>query len=268
MKLTKIRIKGLSTIDLPVRNASVNDQFIIKAADGLGPPEIDVYVAKTRDLGGFYKGRQPQYREPVFRIGLNPNYKNNVSVSDLRTTLYGLLTPNDSDEVQLILMENDDEVMYTIGYIKKFEIVPFNTVPEVQVTMSCLDTFFKGFHMIHAETVAGSQVDVLNEGSAETGLYFKLKFTQNVPWFIITDARGNSMNINFRFQVNDILTVDTRPGSREITVLRNGDLYNAIFALTMDSKWVYLYGGINRLRFNTTSFIWYDLSYIPQYWGI
>jgi len=268
MNFTKLRLKGLTTVDLPIKNATVNDPFILKAADGLGPPEIDVFVAKTRDLGGYYKGRQTQYREPVLRIGLNANYKTGVMVSDLRSQLYGLLTPNSSEEIQLVIVDGNNELMFTSGYVKKLEIVPFNVTPEVQLTMSCLDTYFQAPVGIHVETYPGAAFQVLNQGSAETGLYFQITITQGLSWLIVTDARGNALKINYIFQANDVLTVDTRPGSRAITVVRGGVTQNIIYSLTTDSSWVYLYGGLNALTFSTANFTWNDLYYIPQYWGI
>lgn len=268
MKFTKLRLKGLSTVDLPIKNTTTNDSFVLKAADGLGPPEIDVFVAKTRDLGGYYKGRQTQYREPVLRVGLNPNYKTNVMVHDLRSILYGLLTPNISDQIELVVVNETDELMYTECYIKKMEIVPFNVIPEVQITMSCLETYFKALNPVYVEVPIGTSFQVTNQGTAETGLYFSITITNDLAWLTLTDSRGNAIKINFRFKANDILQVDTRPGSRAINVIRGGISYNAIYALTVDSTWIKLYGGTNTFTFSSADYIWNDFYYVPHYWGV
>lgn len=268
MKFTKIQLQGLSTIDLPIANASSSDPYILTSAEGLGPPAIDVFIDQTLDLDGYYKGRQTQYREPVLKIGLNPNYITGVTVADLRTELYGLLSPGSSDSIRLSLFNEDVEVMYTTGYLKRMEIVPFSPTPEVQITMSCLKPFMQAPVGIHVETVPGESVVVANEGSAETGLYFEVQFTTVETDFTITDSRGKSMKIIYAFEVDDILTVDTRSGSRSITVTRDEETTSIIYALSMNSSWLYLYGGNNTLTVDTTNFTWLDFYYVPLYWGI
>lgn len=268
MKFTKIRLQGLNTIDLPITNVSSSDPYILKSIDGLGPPPVNLFIDQTLDLDGYYKGRQIRYREPVLQIGLNSNYVTGVMVSDLRSELYGLLSPGSSEAIRLSIFNNDTEIMYTTGYIKTMDIVPFSATPEVQVTMSCLKPFMEAPIGIHVETLPGESVEVTNEGTAETGLYFEVLFTASVTDFVITDSRGNIMEINYAFDVDDVLTVDTRSGSRGINLTRDETTTSIIYALSMNSKWLWLYGGNNTITVNNTTFTWQDFYYVPQYWGI
>lgn len=268
MKFNIVRLKGLTTVDLPFKNVNPNSPYILKAADGLGPPEIDVMMAKTTDLGGYYKGRQAQYREPVLRILLNPDYQQNKTVSDLRAELYGLLTSDNSDQVQIILVDDVTEVMYVYGFVKKFEIVPFNPDPEVQITLACSDAYFVGINDIHSDVTPGTTFQILNQGTADAGFYIRLRLTRNLPWFSLTDARNNAFKIDYRFETDDILSIDTRSGSRAVQVIRNGVTTSLLYAITMDSKWLYLYGGLNTLQASSASFVSEDFYYTPRYWGI
>jgi hypothetical protein len=269
MKLTSIELRGLSTIGLYLVNAWVTDPYVLKAAEGLGPPEVNVYISQVMNLDGYFKGRQTQYREIVLTIGLNQNYKDNISASDLRTELYGLLTAGANDAVDVAFYnENYDEVMSTSGYIKKMEIVPFSESPEVQVTISCLKSYFEGPNKIYVETgLTGSQ-PVENQGTAETGFELKVLFVQEDINFVITDSRGNTMAIHYDFLVDDLLYIDTRPGSRTIKLRREGGYETIIHALSMDSQWMWLYGGTTYLSTSNGSFEWEEISYTPKYWGI
>ncbi len=56
MDITKIRIIGLSTVDLPIIGALPSDSYILKAADGLGPPESDVSIASSLEQWGRLSG--------------------------------------------------------------------------------------------------------------------------------------------------------------------------------------------------------------------
>lgn len=272
MKFTSIRLEGVSDIELHLANASISDPYILKSAEGLGPPEVNVFIAQTRNMDGYYKGRQAQYREIVLTIGLNPNYKDNIMVSDLRAELYGLLSAGSSDAMRLVIVNEDTNLMCATGYIKKMEIVPFSVSPEVQLTIASNQSCFQGLSEVYVDMKSGSGVqDVVNQGTAETGFVFQVTFTQNSDHFLLTDARNNIMLIWYPFQVDDILMVDTRPGSRSIrvwTVPTDNQIKNILYALTQNSDWLWLYGGTNTLSFIADIHRWDEFYYTPQYWGV
>lgn len=268
MKFTSIRLKGLYTIDLPISNIRATDPYLLKSAEGLGPPEVNIFISTTTNMDGYYKGRQAQYREIVLNIGLNPNYQNDITISDLRTELYGLLSPLASDSFDIFILNNDVELMQVQGYIKKFEIMPFTAEPEVQLTISCLKASFESPNTIFIETISDTYQEVLNLGTAEAGLILEIEFQSECTNFTISDSRGNTMVINHDFFELDILNIDTRPGNRSITLQRDNTIESIIYSLSMQSEWLWLYGGLNVITTPNTEFAWRTLSYIPQYWGI
>lgn len=277
MKFTSIRLEGLQHIDLPITNAKVSDPYILKEAEGLGPPEVNIFITQTRHMDGYYKGREAQYREIVLTIGLNPNYKDNIMISDLRSELYGLISSGLSDSIDIVIVNNSTDLMRTTGYVKKMEVVPFRADPEVQITISCISSCFRDQKNMYVDIDSenGFQ-DITNKGTAETGIVFTVQANAAFsPGFMITDDRQNSMWINEKFEQNDILTIDTRPGSRSIMVTRFHPRtlsYEApkslLYALSRDSDWVWLYSGVNRLSFFSSVFSWTEFYYTPQYWGI
>src|SRR4051794_8917947 len=104
MKFTKLRMTGLNVLDLPVVEALLTDKYLLKSVDGLGPPEVDVSIAPTLNGPGVYKGRRPQSRQIVALIGLNPDYNDGETASDLRSALYGMLTPGAKDYISVEIM--------------------------------------------------------------------------------------------------------------------------------------------------------------------
>jgi hypothetical protein len=269
MKFTKIRLTGLYTIDLPIVNAHPSDMYILKNADGLGPPEVDVSIVDALNSGGYYQGRRTNLREIVLHIGLNPDYITNQSVADLRNSLYGTLTPGLADNVRVDIMLEDTSLVYTSGYVKKMEIAPFSQTPEVQVTISCVDKYWKTNNFLYLIDLNKVTPTINNVGTAPSGFHMEVIMTAAQTWWTISNDGGKSrFRVDYNFQVGDKLIFDTRPGFREVKLERTTVVSNIIYALSADSTWYLLHGGEN--IFNTTfqTFEWGSVFYHPQYWGI
>jgi Phage tail protein len=268
MYFTKLRLVGLTTIDLPIIDALPSDPYILKSVTGLGPPEVDVSIMNTLNAGGFYQGRRPQTREPVVHIGLNPDYKIEQTVSDLRQDLYGLLTPGADDIVKIQIWDDIDLLLYTTGYVKKLEIAPFSKTPEVQVTISCLQQYLLSLDDLYVDPGSTSAPTITNVGTAPAGFHMEVVFSAGMPQWEITASNGDKMLFDYDFLSGDTLIFDTRPGVRGIKVLRGVTEMNILWALSSDSTWLMLHGGDNYFTTVPTTFAWGDVYYLPQYWGI
>lgn len=268
MYFTKIRLNGLSVVDLPIVDAKPSDVYILKNADGLGPPEVDVSIVNTLNAGGFYQGRRPQPREIVLHIGLNPNYAVEQTVSDLRQSFYGMMTPGAADIVKIELMDDDTSLVYTEGYVKKLEIAPFSKTPELQMTLSCLQQYFRAPAYLYIDPGPQANPLIDNIGTAPAGFHMDVVFTAALTSWTLTDSLGKKMLITYPFAIGDTLMLDTRPGFRSIKVKRASVITNIIYALSADSVWHMLHGGDNIFTTSSAAFTWGDVYYLPQYWGI
>lgn len=268
MFFTKIRLIGLSTIDFPISGTTTADPYILKSADGLGPPDIDVFIANTRSAGGVYQGKRTQSREIVLSIGLNADYSIGQTVSDLRNTLYGLLTPSFEDIITIQLMDEDEVLFQTTGSVKKLEISPFAKDPSVQVTIPCVQPYFDGPSVIHVIPASKAAPVITNLGTAPTGFRMGVLFTAPVTNWTLSDSSGGKMEITYSFLSGDLLVINTNPGSRGIWLTRSAVTTNIIYALSSDSLWYMLHGGANTFATNSQTFDWDDVYYRPVYWGI
>jgi Phage tail protein len=268
MYFTKIRLNGLSVIDLPLVDALPSDIYILKNAAGLGPPEVDVSIVNTLNAGGFYQGRRPQPREVVLHVGLNPNYGIDQSASDLRQLLYGMLTPGVTDSVKIELMDKEESLVYTTGYVKKLEIAPFSPTPEVQITFGCLEQYLLAPVPLYLDMTTTDTFTITNVGTAPAGFHMEVIFTATLTHWALFDRAGQKMDIIYNFVSGDRLILDTRPGFREIKIVKSGVPTNIIYGLTSDSVWHMLHGGDNIFTTSSPSFTWGDVFYLPQYWGI
>lgn len=268
MYFTKIQLVGLSTVDLPIVGALPTDPYILASADGLGPPEVDVSIQNTLNAGGVYQGRRPQNREIVLRVGLNPDFGIGQTAADLRTTLYGMLTPGYVDNIIINVMDGATILALTTGYVKKLEVVPFNIEPEVQITIACVQQYLQAPYPLYVEPPVKSAPEIVNVGTAPAGFFMELTFTSNITNWALVHATGAKMELTYAFLIGDILTIDTRPGSRKILLKRGLVTSNIIYALTPDSIWFLLHGGSNSFTTTSNAFNWGDVFYLPQYWGV
>lgn len=268
MNFTKIRLQGLYTIDLPHFGLRSTNKFVLKSADGLGPPEIDNFL-----VNGIYNGRQVQDRQVIIRVGLAPNYAISETPSSLRTIIYGLLTPGPDDSILLQLMNGPTVVMQTKGYISKIEPVIYTKDPEVQITLDCEGPYLVAPAATTLVPTTKKPFTVSYPGTVTTGFYYELTYTGTAgasKWAIYTggDGIGAKMELDYTFQANDKIMVDTRSGQRSIKLLRNGVTTNLIFALSSDSIWLALHPGDNSFWPSTNVFDWGKVVFTPQYWGV
>ena len=266
MIFTKVRLDGRSNIDLPFFGLRPTSNFILKAADGLGPPEIDVMIED-----GVYLQRTPQNREIILRVGLNPSFASGQSAGSMRDRLYGLLSPRSGDAIFVRLMNGPIEKAFTKGFVKKIEIVPFTKTPEVQVVVACLSPYLEHPQSISKEPGKHANFTIDNIGTVSTGFFMEMKFTANRDYFLLSSSPGNAgarLRLNFNFQDNDRVKIRTTAGGRYVYVERGNNNINIIRALTSDSVWFDLHPGENHFWVEPAATNWDRFVYTPLYWGI
>ncbi len=268
MDITKIRLIGLFTVDFPIVVALPSDPYILKGADGLGPPVVDVSIATSTVQGGTYQGRRPQNREIVLRVGLNPNYKLGQTAAGLRDTLYGMLTPAAADALPVKLMKDDIVVAETTGYVSNIVIVPFSKEPEVQITIPCIEPYFSSPNLVTLVPTSKTGFVIPNNGTAPTGFEMEITFLPSGINWTLNGLGSEKMTFDYIFQNGDKLKFNTNPGQRFIQVTRNNVPINIIHTLTPDSVWLMLRGGNNAFTIFNPVFNWGFVSYKPKYWGL
>lgn len=273
MRFTKIRLGGtFNNVDLAKVDAATTDSFILKSFSGLGPVETNVSISATVQQGGVYQGRMPQNLEPVFLIGLNPNFATNETAADLRDRIYGLLTAGVTEQIMVKIMDGVNTVAQIPGVVKKLEIQPFSKTPEVQVTIASPASYLEAPVAIDVPIPATTYFDVDNLGTAPSGFEMEVTMNLNVDAFELEHQQaGKFMLINYDFEDGDVIYFDTRAGSRAIKVTRDAVETDLIGYLSADSSWLEIAPGLGWNRFiksNTGSTDWTSLSYKPRYWGV
>lgn len=269
MHFTKIRLTGLHVIDLPISNALPTDPYILKDASGLGPPGVDVFIQNARDSKAFYQNKNTQLREVVLRVGLNPNYALNERVSDLREKFYGMLTTQFNEAIRIEIMTDDHSMMFATGHVKQLEIAPFSQTPELQITIVCVEKYFRDNSPFYLNPTSQTSLEITNNGSAPSGFHIELLFSAKTSSWAIIAENNKYLRVNYLFQPTDRLVVDTTVEKRGVWMAREGQPYKSILSgVAFGSSWLMLSGGLNKFTIESSAFIWGDVYYTPQYWGI
>lgn len=280
MKWDEVRLVGLSTVTLKRSGASMSDRYLFKAASGLGPPEMFVSISDIAVQGGVFQNRRPANRQMVYRIGLNPNHMIDETAEDLRTELYGLLTPGivsyGEDKVLVHFYYNGEYVAEANGWISKMEPVLFTKVPEVQITIDCADPYIQAPEPYYLpQPIDGLNPIIPNIGTAPTGFKLEILFTQGTPFFRLFDGPNpEDIVIDLTlgspyFNIGDTLTINTEPGEREILHDNGSTVKPLIYLLPSSVKWPMLRGGDNPFwTYLYTTFVFTNISYKPKYWGV
>jgi len=280
MKFNKIRLLGVTNVDLPIVGADPSGPYVLKSADGLGPTERDVFRARTTQEGGVRQGTRAHDRSAVMLVGLQPDWDTGQTADELRDELYGLLTPPYGLPVGLQLMLGTTVQAVAQGDISRMETAIFTADPAVQITLDCDYPYFLApaiHYQFPTKTLVSGKtaIDVENDGSAPAGFWMKLVLQATVAGSLkLSDNSpvGQTMEIGGPWEAGDIFEIDTRAGQRGIWRIASGQTarVSKLNDLTPNSPWLQLHKGPNRLLLNRTAFDWEDegFGHTPAYSGV
>lgn len=282
MKMDMLRFVGASTVDFPLEGTESSGPFVLKGAEGLGPPEVTVKMVRTVLEKGLYQGKTAALRQVIAVVGLQPNWDDGQTPEQLRTQLYSLLTPKFGAMVRMEVRHGGLLQGYADGQISALVPVLFTRDPAVQIVLDCDYPYLLDSQVTQTptqRTVAGLQVfDIENEGTAPAG--FKTGITLGAAVaapLILSDegVPGQKIQIDgINWVSGDTFVVDTRAGSRGVWRIPNGETVPTTILANLNgavSEWIQLHGGPNTLKLNTTALSFhanYDFVHRPAYWGV
>lgn len=271
MRITRVQVIGQNTIDFPIVGMLPTDSFHCISIEGLGPTKRITQIAETVDGVGDFQGAASSYRQIVMKVALNPQYADGETPGMLREQLYGLFYTGPSKVVTFDFYNGVTHVARQLAIVESIEPVMFAKDLEVQIVANCRASWLSGVSDVTLVSPPLGDTDdpaMVYEGTRPTGFKFEVEMTADHSlWRILKD--GVQTRFEFDFETGDILTVDSRPGSKGTTLTRDAVETNMVGYLHEDSVWLELYPGTNTFDINTAGFTWnYFALYKPLYWGI
>ncbi len=259
------------TLLLPLMDSSGG--YVVKDVQGLDP----VKATLTSSTLAQVDGAQAQHarREPrniIMKLGLEPDYAV-TSVAGLRSNLYNYLMPK--SPVTFALYSDDVLWGTTDAVVESMENNMFTADPQVDVSLICYDPDFyaPAPTVVDGSTVSTSDTQTIAyPGTSDTGIKFTLTFPGTADEIRLYNQRPDQvldiLRITGSFLANDVLTVDTNPGSKKITVTRAGLTFSVLYYLDPTSTWISLMKGNNLFRaYYSGSAIDFSLEYTAKYGG-
>lgn len=256
-----------NSIPLRVTNASQMDRYVLRNIDGLGPTDRSVSI-----MDGHYQGTDHRNLVMTVTVDLNPNYATGETVADIRERLYKILLGSADTTIHMRRDGVTTPLASVSGRVSDFDPSIFSKTSMVQFTIECYTPMWEAPTAVTWTPPAPTSSTVSNiavGGSAPTGFKFEITFSADVlQWSLEHSAVDRFMITGI--QAGDKYVVDTREGSRGITLTRAGVTKNAIFSLADNSKWVQLepnIDGKDALIFSSSNFTWGPWTWKPKIWG-
>lgn len=230
--------------------------------EGLNPPQAQINTSSTVGLDGeLFNSAWLETREIVLTIYINGNVEVN------RLNLYNLFR---TKEPCRFFFKNASRDVYIDGYVEEVKCDVFTKSEKAQISILCPDPYFRSVEETSTEisSVVGaftfpfsiedddpvpiscfdenSVADVYNDSSTETGVKIDLFFTASVSQVKIQNTgTGEILTLNYSFNADDRVTVNTNKGHKSITLTRNGVESNIFTALAKGSTFFQLRSGDN-----------------------
>lgn len=264
-----IRISGDVNVDLSLRQAQPTDSYILREAEGITAPEFNMQIKNTLYQGGVFQNRQSLNKQVTLSVKLNPNYGAGETVKSLRQNLYKMLSPRWGRPVKVQLVLAGSVIAEVEGHVSGMPMNPFIKEPEVQVVIDCLSSCWFAPTPVNYLPPSAVDLQINYPGTAPVGFFMQVTFLGTVPYFEVyhEDNVFEKVRLDCQFVMNDILTIDTRPGLRSVTNTRGGISTSILQYLSVDSKWIEIYEGVNDFALSTSGFTWNGVMFIPQWWG-
>ena len=262
------------TLHLPLMDTSGG--YVVREVEGLDP----VDAALTSSSLAQVDGAQPQSarratRNVTMKLGFKPDYVAST-VQSLRSALYPYLMP----KLNVMLGFYLDDALYatTDGQVETFQNTMFTDDPEVDISILCYDPDLYAPSAITASDF--SQSDSLTtkliqyNGTSEAGFVFTLSIDRALSDFTLVNTTPDNVRKALEvsgasFVSGDVLTINTIPGQKAVTLTRAGLTTSILYFKTAVSEWPILQNGNNQLgAFCSGAGIPWSLSYTPKYGAI
>lgn len=291
-QVTGVQITGLDTVKLPVIShffdseldsdpewqsifVDDKDKYIVKAMDGLGPPDQNVIISRTKS-GGKYQDKTSVDREIVVLLVLNPDLDKGETPKILRDNLYTMIDTGYDPKVRFTLMAGKFPISFLDAYVTKVEPPLFEKDTLVQITFTCLNPTFAAQQPFSygAGSLDQNRPNVYNYGTAATGFQFAVKFTDDMSRWFLKTAENQKIGMVFDkdFHTGDILSVSTIPGRKYVHWQKHrGKVKNEMSILSNNSEWITLHPGNNHFVVpkKDSKWDWHGkLTFTAQYWGV
>jgi hypothetical protein len=250
--------------------------YVVKEIDGLDPVNASLTTSSLAQVDG----AQPQnarrdVRNITIKLGLEPDYLS-TTVQSLRSALYDWFMTKSLIGLKFYL----DGVLFAVssGQVETCTNSMFSADPEVDISILCYDPDLYGPAQIELDssTVSTTDTTAINyAGTSDAGVIFTLNINRSLDSVALYNTAPDNTIQQFAlsgtgaFVSGDILTINTIPGQKSVTLTRASITSSVLFYVDDSAAWITLQKGVNEFRaFASGAAIPFTLTYTPLFGGI
>lgn len=249
-----------------LRLTQSESEFQIVSILGLNPPKAQINSSRVAGLDGSkFNSAKLEERNIVITLKLNGDIEKN------RLKLY---TYFNTKEWCKFYYKNGSRDVYIEGYVETTEVDLFTNNELMQISIICPNPYFKAMDMIVDDvskvlanfkfpfsinvsspiTFSNLEIervtDVFNDSESETGLIIEIEVFGPINKIVIRNtSTGDDFQINYAFQANDEITINTNKGQKSIVLKRGVEKRNIFASIGKNSKFFQLSTGDNYFSF-------------------
>ena len=281
MRVTDIELyssRNVNAITFSLREVKPDDRYYIKETTGLDAEDLipKFYAAGLVNKAKYYDfGMKP--RIIGMRFILNPNFKLDETVSDLRDAIYRIISASRTGKVTLNLNASGTTVAKTAGFITKFEASYFTDKPDLQLTIQCDDPLFRGIASIVYDDElkqTNPQVIVDSLSTAPHGFSLIATFKAASPTFTIQSSATTpewkfTVTPDVAFASGDVLYFSSDQANKYLYVVRGAVTTYLMDKIMPTSVWPSLFPGSNTFTIPEIATLTLNkIEFYPAYWGV
>lgn len=242
--------------------------YYITSVQGLTPPPTIINTATAGTIDGtFFNSARLEQRNIVITVVLNGDIEKN------RQALYKIFPRKTKCTIYFANQNRDVKIE---GYVETFESDLFTMREEVQISIICPRPYFQSLYDIYnelskilalfefpfsittpipfSEYLDAPMCYLINEGDAACGSIIEVDVYNNVSGLKITNTTNQTFfELNYSFQANDRVIIDTNSGQMGVKLQRSGEFTNLLNYVTQGSTWLKILPGKNVFTFTLTT---------------
>ena len=212
---------------------------------GITPPGADVSLSNlaTKD-GSVFNSSRLNNRNVVLTI------LPIVKVEQARLDLYRVFKTK--QWVRLYLTSASRSV-YVDGWVETMDGDLYENSQRIQISILCPDPYLKALEPVTVNFENGAAT-VDNDSDEAVGFVTELSFAGAASGITVANATtGKSFAVDYEFQQNDKMILNTQRGEKGVWLERSGAKTNIINHMEINSSWIMLQAGQNALTVTATA---------------
>lgn len=272
--LTKVDVINRRGNVLTLSVEESDEPYQINDIGGLGP--VKATLVSSSYAGSDGEVMQSARRGPrniTIKLDLDPDFINHDYTS-LRQGLYPFFETK--AQITLRFYSSTGLILDIVGTVEDCDTSFFSQNPAIDVSVMCFKPDFIDTRTITIEgtTVEDTESIPINyPGTIPTGTVITINPNRIVTDFTIysVDQGGNILQLDFEGNLiaGDELIINSRQGSKGITLIRSGITSSYLYGRSSQSNWIELTEGVNNFRITSSGDpIPYTVQYIARYGGL